>query len=147
MFLAEGGSVGHCVHCMTTLMRDATVTVRIPATEKADLMASSKLMGRDYTRVAADFIMEGLRRRKYPAIEFRDGEPGGRIAYLAASRWPVWLVVDLVNDCGGNLEQAAKHMGRPAALIKMALRFAADHPAEIAAAQRLADLREKEAKA
>ena len=44
---------------------------------------------------AAGYIAEGVRRSRFPAIEFRDGQPG-RVAYLVGSRWPVWMIVELV---------------------------------------------------
>ena len=117
------------------------MSVRITPAVKMDLDADAKLKGLAPGTVAANYIAEGVRKSKFPAIDFRDGEPG-RVAYLTGTRWPVWLIVDLVKDYSGNVDAAAKHMKRPAALVNMALRYAAAFPDEIKAALQLADSRQ-----
>jgi len=94
--------------------------------------------------VAATYIAEGVRRSRFPAVEFRNGSPG-RVAHLAGTRWPVWLIVELVKDYGHNVEAAAKHMNRPPALVQMALDYAAAYPEEIDADFELAESRRREA--
>jgi hypothetical protein len=126
---------------MATATKDATVSVRITPAVKMDLDADAKLKGLAPGTVAANYIAEGVRKSRFPAIDFRDGEPG-RVAYLTGTRWPVWLIVDLVKDYSGNVDAAAKHMKRPAALVKMALRYAETFPDEIQAALQLAESRQ-----
>jgi hypothetical protein len=126
---------------MATATKEATVSVRITPAVKMDLDADAKLKGLAPGTVAANYIAEGVRKSKFPAIDFRDGEPG-RVAYLTGTRWPVWLIVDLVKDYSGNVDAAAKHMKRPAALVKMALRYAETFPDEIKAALQLAESRQ-----
>jgi hypothetical protein len=77
-------------------------------------------------------------------VEFRNGSPG-RVAYLAGTRWPVWLIVELVKDYSGKVQAAAKHMNRPAALVQMALDYAAAYQDEIDADLQLAGSRRREA--
>jgi hypothetical protein len=79
-------------------------------------------------------------------VEFRNGSPG-RVAYLTGTRWPVWLIVELVKDYSGNLEAAAKHVNRPSALVQMVLDYAAAYPEEIDADLQLAESRRREARA
>ena len=57
--------------------------------------------------MAALYVNEGVKRSRFPAIEFRDGAPG-RVAYVTGTRWPVWMVVDLVKDLRGSTAKAAK---------------------------------------
>ncbi len=38
----------------------------------------------------------------------RVGSPG-RVAYLAGTRWLVWLIVELVKDYSGKVKAAARH--------------------------------------
>ena len=71
-------------------------------------------------------------RSRFPAIEFRDGAPG-RVAYVTGTRWPVWMVVDLVRDLGGDTSKAAKRLEKPEAVVKMALAYADAFPEEIEA--------------
>jgi uncharacterized protein (DUF433 family) len=78
-------------------------------------------------------------------VEFRNGSPG-RVAYLAGTRWPVWLIVELVEDYSGNVEAAAKHMNRPPALVQMALDYAGAYSEEIDADLELAESRRREAR-
>jgi hypothetical protein len=51
------------------------------------------------------------------------------------------MIADLLDELGGSLEKAAQRIRRPAALVKMALRYAEAYPDEIAAARQLADER------
>ena len=125
---------------MATLTKAATVSIRITAAEKLNLDADARIKGLASGTVAANYISEGVRRSRFPAIDFREGQPG-RVAYLAGTRWPVWLIVDLVKDYAGDLSAAAKHMSRPVALVQMALRYAEAYPEEIAAALQLAGSR------
>jgi uncharacterized protein (DUF433 family) len=82
--------------------------------------------------LAAIYVKEGVKRSRFPAIEFRDGAPG-RVAYVTGTRWPVWMVVDLVNDLGGNTAKAAKRLEKPEPVVKMALAYADAYREEIAA--------------
>ena len=72
---------------------------------------------------AAAYIAEGVRRSRFPAIEFRDGQPG-RVACLVGSRWPVWMIVELVRELNGDPAEALKLIRKPAALVRMALAYA-----------------------
>jgi len=122
---------------MANTTKDAPLSVRITAAEKSDLDAVATLRSSSTGTLAARYIAEGVRRSRFPAIDFRDGHPG-RVAYLVGTRWPVWLLVDLVAEHNGIVDKAAVRVRRPAALLKMALRYAESYPEEIAAAQKLA---------
>jgi hypothetical protein len=132
-----------CLRCMATDTKEETVSVRITAAEKRSLEADARRKGIPTATVAANHIAEGVRRSRFPAVEFRTGSPG-RVAYLAGTRWPVWLIVELVRDYSGKVSSAAKHMNRPAALVQMALDYAAAYPEEIDADLQLAESRCRE---
>lgn len=53
------------------------------------------------------------------------------MAYLAATRWPVWLIVELLEELKGDVNAAVKHIRKPAALINLALAYAEAYPQEI----------------
>ena len=114
------------------MTKDESVTLRLTKPEKADLEAAATLTGQPPGTLAAIYVKEGVRRSRFPAIEFRDGAPG-RVAYVTGTRWPVWMVVDLVKDLDGNTAKAAKRMEKPEAVVKMALAYAEAYREEMAA--------------
>jgi hypothetical protein len=131
ILLARPRGVCNCLHCMATMTKDATISIRLTVAEKKKLDADARLKGLPSGTVAAAYISEGVRRSRFPAIDFRNGLPG-RVAYLTGTRWPVWLIVDLVEELKGDLAAVAAHMRHPAALVKMAMAYAAAYPQEIA---------------
>ena len=114
------------------MTKDESVTLRLTKPEKADLEAAATLTGKPAGSLAAIYVKEGVKRSRFPAIEFRDGAPG-RVAYITGTRWPVWLVVDLVKDLKGDMSKAAERLQKPEAIVKMALAYAEAYPEEIAA--------------
>jgi hypothetical protein len=126
---------------MTTTTKDATVSVRLTAREKINLDADARMKGIPTGTAAAAYISEGVRRSRFPAIEFRDGQPG-RVAYLVGTRWPVWLIVALLEELKGDIHAAATRIRKPAALTQMALAYADAYPQEIADCTALAAQRD-----
>ncbi len=114
------------------MTKDESVTLRLTKPERADLDAAATLTGQPPGTLAAIYVKEGVKRSRFPAIEFRDGSPG-RVAYVSGTRWPVWMVVDLVKDLDGNTAKAAKRLEKPEPVVKMALAYADAYPEEIAA--------------
>jgi hypothetical protein len=129
-FLARRARVCECLLRMATMTKTATLSVRLTALEKGNLDADARLKGIPAGTAAAAYISEGVRRSQFPAVEFRNGSPG-RVAYLAGSRWPVWMIVQLAKELNGDLEAAAAEIRKPAALVKMALAYADAYPEEI----------------
>ena len=130
-----------CLHCMATMTKEATVSVRLTAREKSGLDADARMKGIPSGTAAAGYIAEGVRRSRFPAIEFRDGQPG-RVAYLVGSRWPVWMIVELERELDGEMAEAVKLIRKPAALVRMALAYADAYPQEIADSAALASRRD-----
>ena len=116
--------------------KDVTISLRLTEPEGAELAALARLRREKPATLVARYVIEGVRRSRFPAIEFRDGEPG-RVAYLAGTRWPVWLIAQLVEEHRGKVGAAADQMRRPEALVRMALAYAAHYPEEIAACRTL----------
>jgi hypothetical protein len=115
---------------MATMTKEATISVRLTALEKGNLDADARMKGIPVGTAAAAYISEGVRSSQFPAVEFRNGSPG-RVAFLVGSRWPVWMIVELVKELDGNIETASAEIRKPAALVKMALAYAAAYPQEI----------------
>ena len=112
------------------MTKEATVSVRLTAREKSSLDADARLKGVPSSTAAAAYIAEGVRRSRFPAIEFRNGQPG-RVAYLGGSRWPVWMIIELMRELDGDVAEAVKLIRKPAALVRMALAYADAYPQEI----------------
>ena len=115
---------------MATRTKKAIISVRLTAREKGNLDADARMKGLPAGTAAAAYIAEGVRRSQFPAVEFRNGSPG-RVAYLVGSRWPVWMIIQLVRELDGDSERAATEIRKPVALVKMALAYADAHPEEI----------------
>jgi len=111
------------------MIKEATLSVRLTALEKGSLDADARMKGIP-SGTAAAYISEGVRRSQFPAVEFRNGSPG-RVAYLIGSRWPVWMIVTLVDELKGDIDAAATQIHKPAGLVKMVLAYAAAYPQEI----------------
>lgn len=85
-------------------------------------------------------LVTWARRRRFPGIDFR--EAGDRqVAWLAGTRWPVWMVMDLLDELKGDVAAAAKHMRQPAALVRVAVVYANAYADEIKAERDLASER------
>jgi hypothetical protein len=123
--------------------KDATISLRLTEPEADELAALARLRGEKPATLVARYVIEGVRRSRFPAVEFRDGQPG-RVAYLAGTRWPVWLIIQLVAEHGSNVRAAARQMRRPEALVRMALAYAAQYPDEIDACRALHQQRDFE---
>jgi uncharacterized protein (DUF433 family) len=117
---------------MAQATKEALVSLRLTGEEKRELELTARLCGQSPTPLAAAYVREGIRRSRFPAVDFRDGAPG-RVAYLTGTRWPVWMIVDLVRELGGDTAAAARHLRKPEPLVRMALAYAAAYPAEIEA--------------
>src|SRR2546425_4106479 len=115
---------------MTTATKQVPVSLRLTMAAARELSLIAKLRGEKPGTLVARYVTEGVRRSRFPAIEFRDGQPG-RIAYLTGTRWPVWMLVLFVEEHGGNVEAAARQVRKPAALVRTALAYAAAYPEEI----------------
>ncbi|HEX9255933.1 MAG TPA: hypothetical protein VF938_10315 [Candidatus Angelobacter sp.] len=121
---------------MAAFTKEVPMSLRLTRPEAEELTAIARLRGEKPAALVARYVLEGVRRSRFPAIDFRDGEPG-RVAYLAGTRWPVWMIQQLVEEHGGKPERAASQMRRPVALVRMALAYAQRYADEIAACRRL----------
>src|SRR6059036_1863846 len=115
---------------MAAVTKEVPMSLRLTRPEAEELTAIARLRGEKPAALVARYVTEGVRRSRFPAIEFRDGEPG-RIAYLTGTRWPVWMLVLAVEEHDGNVEAVARQVRKPAALVRMALGYAAAYPDEI----------------
>ena len=65
---------------MAIMNKEACISLRLTKPERRELEQTAALLGEDVTPLAASYVREGVRRYRFPAIEFRDGMPGFIIA-------------------------------------------------------------------
>ena len=110
------------------------MSLRVPAQVKHELEQIARRFGTSPATLGADYVMQGVRATTHPSIEFRQ-TPAGRMAYLRGLRLSVWLAVQTVDDCKGNLPKAAKLLRLPMLLLQAAMAYKNAFPEEIAADQ------------
>jgi len=54
------------------MIKDKSVTLRLTKPEKADLVAAAILISQPPGALAPVYVKEGVKRSRFPAIEFRD---------------------------------------------------------------------------
>ena len=113
-------------------MATKPLSLRVPSEVKFELDQIARRFGTSPATLGADFVAQGVRLTQHPSIEFRQ-TPIGRLAYVRGVRLPVWLVVETVEDCKGNVRKGARLLRLPVLLVNAALNYAKAFPEEIAA--------------
>jgi hypothetical protein len=107
------------------------LTTRLPegTAERVRLLARRRR--RSVNETVAVAIEEWLRQNEYAHIEFRD-TPHGRIAYMKASRLPVYWVVKTAQSYHMDMERTRAHWpNRPRGWVEAAVAYYQAFPEEI----------------
>jgi hypothetical protein len=123
---------------MATATKIETLSLRMTTPEKEQLESAATLCGTKAGPLAEGYIKEGLRRDRFPVVDFRAGMPG-RVAYVSGTRWPVWMVLRLHRENGGDINATAKAVHRPSSLVRLALAYAEAYPEDMEASLKLHD--------
>lgn len=107
------------------------VSARISDSYARRLQRRARQAGRKPSELAARYLQESLISEEYPGIVFVEG-PAGRRAHLSGTGLDVWEVAMLLED-GITDAQIQKEYGIKPGLFYSAIRYAADHPDNIAA--------------
>jgi uncharacterized protein (DUF433 family) len=113
-------------------MATKPISLRLAEGVKLDLEQMARRFGTSPATLGADFVTQGVRAAKHPGVELRQ-TPVGRMAYIRGVRLSVWLAVETLEDCGGNVAKAARLLRLPELLLRAALAYARAFPEEIAA--------------
>jgi hypothetical protein len=113
-------------------MATAPISLRIKAEVKRELEQIARRFGTTAATLGADYLTQGVRTSAHPSIEFRQ-TPIGRMAYVRGVRLPVWLALDTIEECKGEVSKAARLLSLPVLLLNSAIAYAKAFPEEIAA--------------
>lgn len=127
--------VGRCM----TKTKEHRVSLRLNKDDYDDLTLGLK-PDANLNAFCVPLLLAGARRQRFPGIDFREAGPR-QVAWLAGTRWPVWMVMDLLDELNGDVAAAAKHMRQPAALVRVAAAYARAYADEIKAERTLASER------
>lgn len=93
----------------------------------------SQRTGRTRSDVAKTLLDEGLRMERHPGVIFRSGPAGRRPALVGGP--DIWEVARVLRDLPPAeqrvLDRAAEVTGLPVPVVEVALRYYAEHTAEI----------------
>jgi uncharacterized protein (DUF433 family) len=113
------------------MSKTVVMTLRLPKDVARDVERLAVRSGHKAAQLGARLLEEGLRRRDYPQIDLRQ-TAGGRVAYLAGTRFAVYWVVQAIRG-GVSAAQFAKEYDLPVERVRTALVYAQNFPDEIEA--------------
>ena len=113
------------------MVKTQPVSLRIPEDVRAEIEATARRSGRDFSSVAKEMLSEAIKMRRIPGIVFVDG-PNGRVARVAGTGLDVFELVGAFRNMDEDRERlrAAYHWLSEQQL-RAALAYAAAYPEEI----------------
>jgi uncharacterized protein (DUF433 family) len=106
------------------------VSLRLPDQEAAQLKRYARKLRRKTSETARILLGEALRQAQFPYVEIRDSAIGPQ-AYIKGRRVQVWMLVQISQSYGGDLEKTAKHLQYPPEWVQCAFDYAKAYPDEI----------------
>ena len=129
----SAGSVCMRMKAASKPLKDQSLSVRLQRQDSELLRAFARQRQTPPRTLGSRYIVEGLRRDRFSGIDFRDTALG-RTAFLAGSRLPVWMVVEVIQEYGGSVPKTARHFDRPVRQIQAAIEYAQAFPEELESA-------------
>jgi uncharacterized protein (DUF433 family) len=102
---------------------------RIEEAHGAMLARQAKRRHLEVSTLSSMYLKEKALEEEFPGIGFRDGA-GGREAYVVGHRVAVWEVLDALRHVK-TIAKAAGHFSWPPALVRCAVAFAKEFPADV----------------
>lgn len=112
-------------------MRTTQKSIRLPDEAAQEIENLAKTVGKDFSSLARDLLVEAVKMRKCPGIVFADG-PSGRRARIAGTGIDVWELIAAFKEMDenyGKLKDSYHWLGE--AQLRSALSFYALYPEEI----------------
>lgn len=116
-------------------MATAAVSYRLDEALKRELAHRSAAEGVTESALVTRLLSEGLKTAAHPGIVYRGG-PSGRRAGIAGGPDVAEVLAAVQHAAGAGerkVAEAAEHLGLPTHIVRLAVTFAAAHPAEIEA--------------
>ncbi|MDA8189795.1 MAG: hypothetical protein M0T85_16770 [Dehalococcoidales bacterium] len=107
-------------------------TIRMPDEVRLPLEEEAHLARRDFSSVANEMLLEGIKMRRTPGIVFADSPSGGRVARVAGTGLEVFEVVQAyrsVENSWARLKEAFHWLSETQ--LRAALAYAEAYPDEI----------------
>jgi uncharacterized protein (DUF433 family) len=106
-------------------------SLRLPEEAVKDIESLAESVGKDFSGLARDLLMEAIKMRKCPGISFADG-PVGRRARIAGSGIDVWEVIAAFRGLKEDYKKLKKaYHWLNEQQVRSALSYYALHPKEI----------------
>ena len=112
------------------MSKTVVMTLRIPKAVNQSIERLAARLGHKPAQLGARLVEEGVRRREFPLIDFRD-TAAGRMAYVRGTRLAVYWIVEAVRRLKGSVDKASKTWELPPEKIRAALHYAETFPEEI----------------
>jgi uncharacterized protein (DUF433 family) len=107
------------------------VSLRIPDEVRQEIQDTVQRTGRDFSSVANELLLEGVRMRRIPGIVFADG-PAGRRARVAGTGIEVFEVVRDWQNLGQDWDELrATYHWLAETQLRAALAYYAAYPTEV----------------
>ena len=108
-------------------------SIRLPEEAVHDIETLAEIIGKDFSGLAMDLLVEALKMRRCPGIIFADG-PAGRRARIAGTGIDVWELLAAFKGMKEDYEQLKEaYHWLSDAQIRSALSYFALYPGEIEA--------------
>lgn len=107
-------------------------TIRMPEEVRLPLEEEAHLARRDFSSVANEILLEGIKMRRIPGIVFADSPSGGRVARVAGTGLEVFEVAQAYRSVEGSwarLKEAFHWLSDTQ--LRAALAYAEAYPDEI----------------
>jgi len=120
------------VYIVNNLPSMATIvqSCRIEKGHAALLSRQARRRHLEVSTLSSLYLEEKALEEEYPGIGFRDSA-GGREAYVLGHRVAIWEVLEAFKQAG-SVQKTAAHFNWPPALVRCALAYAKEFPAEVA---------------
>jgi hypothetical protein len=115
-------------------MATVVQSCRIEKNHAALLSRQAKRRHLEVSTLSSIYLKEKALEEEFPGLGFRDSI-GGREVYVLGTRVAVWEVADVYREAK-SIARTADHFGWPDYLVKCALAYAKEFPAEITAQRR-----------
>ena len=106
------------------------MTLRLPESVSRSVERLAARHGHRPAQLGARLVEEGVRRREFPLIDFRETS-SGRLAYLRGTRFAVYWMFDAVRRLKGNVDKTARTWHVPIEKVRAALHYAESFTEEI----------------